>query len=195
MTPAATTRNGCNHKAHYLNPYDSDSGSNNEEYHLSPPPLDVNPCKTVDEIHVALTHLTTQNAYIESKLCTLLLKQSELNAEVPDLTFITLESAAESLCGLLLREFEHAVEARRFVCQGTAAGAKDELVAKRQAAVGGAGGLGEFFYADPAMGLFAHIANIVKQHGKFVGRHYGEERIGKVSERLQVARIPAGNYY
>ena len=33
------------------------------------------------------------------------------SAEVPDLPSVTLESAAESLCGLFDREFEHAAEA------------------------------------------------------------------------------------
>jgi hypothetical protein len=34
--------------------------------------------------------------------------------------------------------------------------------------------------------LFEHIANIVEQHGKLVERHYGEGRMVKVIERLQV---------
>jgi len=79
MTHATTTaRNGRNHKPHDRNPYDSDSGSNNEEYDLSRPPPDVNSCTTVEEIHAVLTHLTTRGAHIDSKLRTLLLKKSEL---------------------------------------------------------------------------------------------------------------------
>ncbi|PUU76853.1 hypothetical protein B9Z19DRAFT_1194427 [Tuber borchii] len=48
-----TTRNGRNHKTHNRNPYDSDSGTNNED-HLSPPPPQVNSCTAVEEIHVVL---------------------------------------------------------------------------------------------------------------------------------------------
>ena len=77
MTPATTTRNSRNHKPHDRNPYDSDSGSNNEEDDLSPPP-DVNSCTTVEELHAVLTHLTAQDAHIDSKLRTLLLKKSDL---------------------------------------------------------------------------------------------------------------------
>ena len=36
------------------------------------------------------------------------------------------------------------------------------------------------------MQLFKHVANIIEQHGRLVERHYGEGRIGKVVERLQV---------
>ena len=79
MTPATTTiRNSCNHKPHDRNSYDSDSGSNNEENDLSLPPPDVNSCTTAEEIHAVLTHLTTQDAHIDSKLRTFLLKQSDL---------------------------------------------------------------------------------------------------------------------
>ncbi|RPB00043.1 COG4-domain-containing protein [Choiromyces venosus 120613-1] len=317
-----TTTNGHNHKPHDRNPYDSDNDSNNED-DISPPPPDVNSCTTVEELRAALTHLTAQDARIESKLRTLLSKQSELEhsltrldllrahlgtqvvaartlsntmlspaattaqrvssavkrldieqsrvkatlevveqvaelkacvlgvtgsmgapqdwetaasflhragkipqeiirgefaeeivptAEVPDLPSVTLENAAESLCGLFLREFERAAEAAdgekvtrffklfpligrtdvglevygRYVCQGVAARARDALAAKRQAAAEGAGGLGDFFYANAVTRLFEHIANIVEQHGKLVERHYGEGRMVKVIERLQV---------
>jgi len=322
-TATTTARNSLNHKPHDRNPYDSDSGSNNEEDDLSPPPPDVNSCTTIEELHAVLTHLTAQDAHIDSKLRTLLLKQSELehsltrldllrahlgtqvvaartlsntmlspaattaqrvssavkrldieqsrvratlevvekvaelkncvlgvtgsmgapqdwetaasflhragkipqeiirgefaeeivpSAEVPDLPSVTLENAAESLCGLFLREFERAAEAAdgekvtrffklfpligrtdvglevygRYVCQGVAARARDALAAKRQAVADGAGGLGDFFYANAVTRLFEHIANIVEQHGKLIERHYGEGRMGKVIERLQV---------
>ncbi|PWW74812.1 COG4-domain-containing protein [Tuber magnatum] len=318
-----TTTNGHNHKPRDRNPYDSDNGSNNDEDDLAPPPPDVNSCTTVEELRAALTHLTTQDARIDSKLRTLLLKQSELEhsltrldllrahlgtqvvaartlsntmlspaattahrvssavrrldieqsrvkttlevveqvtelkacvlgvtgsmgapqdwetaasflhragkipqeiirgefaeeivptAEVPDLPSVTLENAAESLCGLFLREFERAAEATdgekvtrffklfpligrtdvglevygRYVCQGVAARARDALAAKRQAVADGVGGLGDFFYANAVTRLFEHIANIVEQHGKLIERHYGEGRMGKVIERLQV---------
>lgn len=133
-------------------------------------------------------------------------------AEVPDLPHVTLENAAASLCGLFLREFERAAEAGdgekvtrffklfpligrtdvglevygRYVCQGVGARARDALAAKRQAAAEGAGGLGDFFYANAVTRLFEHIANIIEQHGKLVERHYGEGRMVKVIERLQV---------
>ncbi|CUS11512.1 unnamed protein product [Tuber aestivum] len=318
-----TTTNNHSHKHHDRNPYDSDNDSNNDEDDLSPPSPDVNSCTTVEELCAALTHLTAQDARIDGKLRTLLLKQSELEhsltrldllrahlgtqvvaartlsntmlspaaatahrissavrrldieqsrvkatlevveqvtelkacvlgvtgsmgapqdwetaasflhragkipqeiirgefaeeivptAEVPDLPSVTLENAAESLCGLFLREFERAAEATdgekvtrffklfpligrtdvglevygRYVCQGVAARARDALAAKRQAVADGAGGLGDFFYANAVTRLFEHIANIVEQHGKLVERHYGQGRMGKVIERLQV---------
>ena len=36
------------------------------------------------------------------------------------------------------------------------------------------------------MQLFKHVTNIVEQHGRLIERHYGEGRIGKVVERVQV---------
>ncbi|CAZ84937.1 unnamed protein product [Tuber melanosporum] len=317
-----TATNGRNHKPRDRNPYDSDDDSSNED-DFSPPPPDVNSCTTVEELRAALAHLTAQDACIDNKLRTLLLKQSELEhsltrldllrahlgtqvvaartlsntmlspaattaqrvsssvkrldieqsrvratlevveqvselkacvlgvtgsmgapqdwetaasflhragkipqeiirgefaeeivptAEVPDVPSVTLENAAESLCGLFLREFERAAEAAdgekvtrffklfpligrtdvglevygRYVCQGVAARARDALAAKRQAVADGAGGLGDFFYANAVTRLFEHIANIVEQHGKLIERHYGEGRMGKVIERLQV---------
>ena len=60
------------------------------------------------------------------------------------------------------------------------------LAAKREAAANGASELSEFFYANAVMHLFRHVANIVEQHGRLVERHYGEGRIGKVVERVQV---------
>ncbi|PUU81810.1 hypothetical protein B9Z19DRAFT_1121712 [Tuber borchii] len=78
MTSVIKTRNGRNHIPYDRNSSDSNSGSNNEEDHLAPPPPDVNSWTTVDEIHVVLTYLTTQDAHTDSKLYTLLLKESEL---------------------------------------------------------------------------------------------------------------------
>ena len=72
------------------------------------------------------------------------------------------------------------------VCQGVAARERDTLAAKREAAANGASELREFFYANAVMQLFKHVANIVEQHGRFVERHYGEGRIGKMVERVQV---------
>ncbi|PUU81814.1 hypothetical protein B9Z19DRAFT_1121716 [Tuber borchii] len=240
MTPATTTRNGHNHKAHDRNPYNSDNGSHNGEDHLLPPPLNVNSCTTVEEIHALLTHLTTQDA-----LRTFLLKQSELehslyelrldvstpkhtssggqraikddalpcgnycadgetavsfwlrvgkilqeiihgefaeaivpSVEVSDLPSVTLESAAELLCGLFLREFEHAAGAgdgqnvaRLFnLVLPQELGSRDTLGAKRQAAADGAGGLGAFCYVNAVTRLLQHIANRVEPHGKLVER-------------------------
>ena len=42
------------------------------------------------------------------------------------------------------------------------------------------------FYANAVLKLFEHIPNIVEQHGRLIEGHYGEGRIGKVVERLQV---------
>lgn len=131
-------------------------------------------------------------------------------AEVPDPPYVTLENAAESLCGLFLREFEKAAAAGdgekvtrffklfpligrtdvgldvygRYVCQGVSARARDTLATRKPAGEGV--GLGDFFYANAMSRLFEHIANIVEQHGKLVERHYGTGRMIKVIERLQV---------
>ena len=48
------------------------------------------------------------------------------------------------------------------MCQGVTASDRDTLAAKRQAAANGASKLSDFFYANAAMGLFEHIANIVE---------------------------------
>ena len=78
MAPATTTtRNGRNHKPHDRNPYHSDGGLNNEETDLSPPPPSIL-AQSLKKLHAALTHLTTQDAHTDSKLRTLLLKESEL---------------------------------------------------------------------------------------------------------------------
>ena len=44
------------------------------------------------------------------------------------------------------------------MCQGVSTRAKDTFAAKRQAALDGAGGLGDFFYANAVIRLFEHIA-------------------------------------
>ncbi|KAH0610841.1 uncharacterized protein H6S33_011268 [Morchella sextelata] len=131
-------------------------------------------------------------------------------AEVPDPPSVTLENAAEALCGLFLREFEKAAAAGdgekvtrffklfpligrtevglevygRYVCQGVSARARETLANRRTS--GDGVGLGDFFYGNSMSRLFEHIANIVEQHGKLVERHYGEGRMVKVIERLQV---------
>ena len=129
------------------------------------------------------------------------------SAEIPDLPRVTLDQAAESLCGLFLREFEKATKEGdgtrvtrffklfpligrsdvgldaygRYVCQGVAARARTNL----NAGTGGAQGKDGFFYAHTLTKLFEHIAQIVEGHQPLVERHYGEGMMVKVIERLQ----------
>ena len=129
-------------------------------------------------------------------------------AEVPDAPSVTLETAAESLCGLFLREFDRAVKENdgakitrffklfpligrssvgldvygRYVCQGVAARARSNL----NAGTGGAQSKDGFFYANALTKLFEHIAQIVDGHGGLVERHYGIGKMVRVTERLQV---------
>ncbi|KAF2421833.1 COG4-domain-containing protein [Tothia fuscella] len=129
-------------------------------------------------------------------------------AEVPDPPRVTLENAAESLCGLFLREFEKATKdadgARvtrffklfpligrsevgldaygRYVCQGVAARARVNL----NAGTGGNQSKDGYFYANALTKLFEHIAQIVDGHQPLVEQHYGTGRMVKVIERLQI---------
>ncbi|KAI9799118.1 MAG: hypothetical protein M1825_004885 [Sarcosagium campestre] len=129
-------------------------------------------------------------------------------SEVPDAPRITLESAAESLCSLFLREFEKAAKENegakvtrffklfpligrtevgldiygRYVCQGVATRARSNL----NAGTGGKQRKDGFFYANALTRLFEHIAQIVDSHGALVERHYGAGRMTRVIERLQV---------
>ncbi|KAL4957959.1 COG4 transport protein-domain-containing protein [Aspergillus filifer] len=126
-------------------------------------------------------------------------------AEVPDPPNVTLDNAAESLCGLFLREFDKAVKESngakitrffklfpligrsevgldvygRYVCQGVAAKARSNLNA-------GSGQQDGFFYANTLTKLFEHIAQIVDGHGGLVERHYGPRKMNRVIERLQL---------
>lgn len=128
-------------------------------------------------------------------------------AEVPDPPNVTLDNAAESLCGLFLREFDKAVKESngakitrffklfplvdrsevgldvygRYVCQGVASRARANLNA-------GAGAQSKdgFFYANALNKLFEHIAQIIDGHGGLVERHYGPRKMNRVIERLQV---------
>lgn len=128
-------------------------------------------------------------------------------AEVPDPPSVTLDNAAESLCGLFLREFDKAVKENdgakitrffklfpligrsevgldvygRYVCQGVAARARGNLNAGP-----GAQTKDGFFYANALTKLFEHIAQIVDGHGGLVERHYGPRKMGRVIERLQI---------
>ncbi|KAJ5097517.1 hypothetical protein N7456_008238 [Penicillium angulare] len=128
-------------------------------------------------------------------------------AEVPDPPSVTLDNAAESLCGLFLREFDKAVKENdgakitrffklfpligrsevgldvygRYVCQGVAARARGNLNATT-----GSQTKDGFFYANALTKLFEHIAQIIDGHGGLVERHYGPRKMGRVIERLQV---------
>ncbi|KAL4806467.1 COG4 transport protein-domain-containing protein [Aspergillus unguis] len=126
-------------------------------------------------------------------------------AEVPDPPNVTLNNAAESLCGLFLREFDKAVKETngakitrffklfpligrsevgldvygRYVCQGVATRARSNLNT-------GTGQQDDFFYANTLTKLFEHIAQIVDGHGGLVERHYGPRKMNRVIERLQL---------
>lgn len=130
------------------------------------------------------------------------------SVEVPDAPWVTLEGARESLCGLFLREFEKAAAEGdgakvtrffklfpligrgdvgldvygRYVCQGVAGTARATL----KEAPMGTGRKDGFFYANALTKLFEHIAQIVESHGGLVERHYGEGKMVKVIERLQM---------
>ncbi|KAF2445961.1 golgi transport complex subunit Cog4 [Karstenula rhodostoma CBS 690.94] len=128
-------------------------------------------------------------------------------ADVPDPPRQTLNAAAESLCGLFLREFDKAATDGdgsrvtrffklfpligrtdtgldaygRYVCQGVAARARTNFnaapLAQRQET---------YFYGQTLTKLFEHIAQIVDGHAPLVERHYGPGMMAKVIERLQV---------
>ncbi|KAH0565777.1 hypothetical protein GP486_000822 [Trichoglossum hirsutum] len=128
-------------------------------------------------------------------------------AEVPDPPSVTLGAAAESLCGLFIREFEKAAKEGdgtkvtrffklfpligksdvgldiygRYVCQGVASRARANL----HAGTGAGQRKDSFFYANALTKLFEHIAQIVEGHGGLVERHYGAGKMVKVIERLQ----------
>ncbi|KAI5819058.1 COG4 transport protein-domain-containing protein [Pyronema omphalodes] len=132
------------------------------------------------------------------------------SAETPDPPKVTLEMAAEGLCKLFLARFEKAVNEKdgegitrffklfpligrgdtgldvygRYVCTGVAGRAREVMNQDQK---------GDFFFAGAITGLFEHIATIVEQHGKLVELHYGEGKMVKVVERLQVeADMQAG---
>ena len=130
------------------------------------------------------------------------------SVEVPDPPSVTLEHAAESLCGLFLREFEKAAKEDngpkvtrffklfpligrsevglnvygRYVCQGVASHARANL----NAGTGGNQRKEGYFYANALTKLFEYIAQIVDRHGGLVERHYGEGRMVRVIERLHL---------
>ena len=130
------------------------------------------------------------------------------SAEVPDPPSVTLDHAAESLCGLFLREFEKAAQEAngakvtrffklfpligrsdvgldvygRYVCRGVASRARSNLNAGTE----GSSQKDGFFYANALTKLFEHIAQIIEHHGSLVERHYGQGRMVRVIERLQL---------
>lgn len=144
------------------------------------------------------------NHIVEGKFAT----RTVPSVEVPDAPGVTIENAKESLCGLFLREFEKAADEGdggkvtrffklfpligreetglevygRYVCQGVAARARSSL---REGTKGNSAKDG-FFYANALTRLFEHIAQIVEGHGTLVERHYGQGKMLKVIERLQV---------
>lgn len=125
-------------------------------------------------------------------------------AEVPDPPRVTLDAASESLCGLFLREFERAAAEHddakvtrffklfpligrsevgldaysRYVCTGVAAKARQNLDVR--------GKRDAYFYAGALTRLFEHIAQIIDGHAPLVERHYGDGKMGRVIERLQI---------
>jgi hypothetical protein len=128
-------------------------------------------------------------------------------AEVPDPPRVTLDAAAESLCGLFLREFEKAASEGdgskvtrffklfplvgrahvgldaygRYVCQGVASRARTNFNSAQPAQRNE-----PFFYGNAITKLFEHIAQIVDGHEPLVERHYGPGMMAKVIERLQI---------
>lgn len=130
------------------------------------------------------------------------------SVEVPDAPWVTLENSKESLCGLFLREFEKAAKDGdgmkvtrffklfpligrgdvgldvygRYVCQGVAGTARQTL----KESPGGQNRKDGYFYANALTKLFEHIAQIVEGHGGLVERHYGEGKMVRVIERLQM---------
>jgi hypothetical protein len=128
-------------------------------------------------------------------------------AEVPDPPRVTLDAAAESLCGLFLREFEKATKEGdgsrvtrffklfpligrtdtgldaygRYVCQGVASRARTTFnaAAPAQRKEG-------YFFGNTITKLFEHIAQIVDGHEPLVETHYGPGMMAKVIERLQI---------
>ncbi|KAI5308611.1 hypothetical protein KEM55_005291, partial [Ascosphaera atra] len=128
--------------------------------------------------------------------------------EVPDAPSVTLDNAAESLCGLFLREFDKAVSENdsskitrffklfpligraevgldvygRYVCQGVASRARSNLNPGTRGAVADED---PYFYATALKKLFDQIAHIIDGHGPLVERHYGPGSMSRVIERLQ----------
>lgn len=130
------------------------------------------------------------------------------SVEVPDAPWVTLENARESLCTLFLREFDRAAGEEdgtkvtrffklfpligrtdvgldvygKYVCQGVARTARATL----KDGTGSQNRKDGFFYANALTKLFENIAQIVEGHGGLVERHYGQGKMVRVIERLQM---------
>ncbi|EPS44057.1 hypothetical protein H072_1945 [Dactylellina haptotyla CBS 200.50] len=124
-------------------------------------------------------------------------------SEEPETPSKTLSNAAESLCGLFLREFDKATKAGDgekitryfklfpligrsdtglevyggYVCRG---------VAERMRAVRGRKNDGPLFYAGSLSQLFEYMAGLVERHTPLVEKHYGVGRMVKVIDKLQI---------
>ncbi|KAL9016874.1 MAG: hypothetical protein Q9185_005791 [Variospora sp. 1 TL-2023] len=129
-------------------------------------------------------------------------------AEVPDPPYVTLAQSAESLCALFIREFEQAAKESngsrvtrffklfpligksdvgldvygRYACQDVAARARSNL----NAGTAGSQSTEGFFYAKALTKVFEHVAQIVEHHGGLVALHYGQGRMVRILERLQM---------
>lgn len=135
-------------------------------------------------------------------------------AEVPNVPSATLDAAAQSLCRLFLREFEHAVAENdgpritrffkmfpligrsdvgleaygKYVCQGVAARARTNLQN-----VSSSERRNWLSFANALTKLFEHIAQVIDGHTPLVERHYGVGTMKKVIERLHAeADVQAG---
>ncbi len=134
--------------------------------------------------------------------------------EYPDAPGVTLEKAKEQLCELFLGEFEKAAKEGdggrvtrffklfpligrgergldvygRYVCTGVSERARQSLkdATGQQIDRRGDQERDAFAYANVLTKLFEHIASIVEGHGGLVGRHYGEGKMVRVVERLQM---------
>ncbi|KAK6348575.1 hypothetical protein TWF718_006363 [Orbilia javanica] len=124
-------------------------------------------------------------------------------SEEPEPPSKTLSNAAESLCGLFLREFDKAAKAGDrekatryfklfpligrsdtglelyggYVCRG---------VADRMRAVRGGKNDRPLFYASMLQSLFEYMAELVQNHTSLVEMHYGAGRMVKVIDKLQI---------
>jgi conserved oligomeric Golgi complex subunit 4 len=121
--------------------------------------------------------------------------------ESPHPPKITLERAAEKLCGLFLQEFEHAAATNdgdkvttyfklfpligkedvglgaysKYVCTGVSQRARDLIGSER---IG-------MFYAAVLARMLEYVAGLIGVHAPLVGQHYGFGMMGKVVYKMQ----------
>ncbi|KAK6340619.1 hypothetical protein TWF696_008944 [Orbilia brochopaga] len=124
-------------------------------------------------------------------------------SEEPEPPAKTLANAAESLCGLFLREFDRAAKAgdgekitryfKLFPLIGRADTGLDVYggyvcrgVAEKMRAVRGRKNDGPLYYAASLSSLFEYMAGVVERHTPLVERHYGVGRMVKVIDKLQI---------